>query len=567
MKNQNIYSLFELSPVPMWVFDVKTLRFIDVNIAATVNYGYSKEEFLSMTINDIRSEEEVRRIAAIVKENVLSGSFYKNTFRHRRKNGEEIAVEVASNLVTINDRPARLVLAMDITEKLKAEETILLNEKRFKALVQDGSDMITVIDRQFKYKYVSPASKVVFGIDPELFIGKDAFAYIHRDDLNQVQTEAASIWENKHIQLSPYRYRTASGSWLWVETKATNLFDDPAVEGIVCTSKDISQRIEYEKLLKQNIERYNIVSKATSDIIWDCNFKANTIIWNRAIKGILKYNRHKYTTYQWWKERIHPEDQQRVIKRLDEQLASGITKWSDEYRFLCGDGTYKFIFDRGFVLRDENEAPYRMIGAMQDISLKKEEENWSKLLESVVVNTTDGVLITDGDDRPRIIYVNDALVKMSGYSREELIGAFPDILHGSDVDQEELKKLKKAVGDRKPCKVELMNYTKTGESYCVSINLNPITENDGKLVRWVSIQRDVTDERRYVNEIEEQNKKLTEISWMQSHVVRAPLARIMSLVELLNNCPDSVSQKELLVYLNTSAHELDEIITQIANQT
>lgn len=567
MENTNLHGLFELSPVPMWVFDVETLKFLDVNAAAVRNYGYSKEEFLEMTINDIRPPEQAEQIAAIVKENTKSGIYYKNTFLHQRRNGELIDVEIASNLVTFNGRPARLVLAIDITEKLKIQQALVLNEQRFKALVQDGSDMITVIDHDFKYKYVSPASKVVFGADPDFFLGKPAFAYIHPEDLDRVEKEAGAIWDKKHIQLSPYRYRTAVGGWLWVETKATNLFDDPAVQGIVCTSKDITPRIEQEKLIKESIERFNVVSKATSDIIWDCNFDENTIVWNRAIKGILKYEKKQKTSYDWWKENIHPEDRPRVINKLQKDLQSGVIKWKDEYRFLCGDGNYKHIFDRGFVLHAEDGRPYRMIGAMQDITVRKEEENWSKLLESVVVNTSDGVLITDASERPKIIYVNDALIKMSGYSREELIGAYPDILHGTDSDQYELKKLKQAVADLSACTVELVNYTKSGESYYVSVNLNPIKETDGKLVRWVSIQRDVSDERRYINEIEARNKKLNEISWLQSHVVRAPLARIMSLVDLLKHTEDQRERADLFAHLKNSADELDEIVTTIANQT
>src|SRR6478672_4305443 len=315
MKLTDLYSLFELSPVPIWVFDVQTLRFLDVNIAAITNYGYSKTEFLSMTINDIRPKEDIEHVKEIVTENGQTGIFYKNTFRHCRKNGEIIYVEIASNLITFDGKNARLVLALDISEKLRAENELFKNEERFKALVQDGSDMITIIDEEFKYKYVSPASKRVFGVEPQFFIGKYAFEYIHPDDRAQVEKESMKIWTKKHIQLSPYRYRDLKNNWLWIETRATNLFEDKAVEGIVCTSKDITERIEHEKILKENIERYNIVSKATSDIIWDCNFASDKIIWNRAIKGILKYAGKRQTTYQWWKEQIHPEDRGRVIKK------------------------------------------------------------------------------------------------------------------------------------------------------------------------------------------------------------------------------------------------------------
>jgi PAS domain S-box-containing protein len=566
MKNNDLYNLFWLSPVPMWVFDVSSLNFLDINLAAISEYGYEREEFLQMGINDIRPEEDKQELVNIVKENITSGLFYKNVSRHLTKVGEVIYVQIASNPVTFDGKKARVVLAMNVTEKIEAQQALLATERRFKALVQDGSDMITIIDDEFKYKYVSPASKKVFGVDPEFFIGKRAFDFIHRDDLERVQREAAEIWNKKTIQLSPYRYKDVAGGWLWVETRATNLYDDPAVDGIVCTSKDITERINADLLVAKNVERFNIVSKATSDVIWDCNIVDETILWNRAVKGILKHSAAELTTLDWWLQLIHPQDRERVTKKLNKHITNGIVRWTDEYRFLCGDGNYKNIFDRGFLLLDETGKAYRMIGAMQDITSRKREEEWSKLLESVVINTSDGVLITDAaTPYPSIIYVNEAMAKISGYTKEELIGQSPNLLHGPDSSQEDLLKLQAALNAKKATKVELVNYTKQGTSFHVSVSISPVFGADGELVRWISIQRDVSERYRYIQQIELKNKTLADISWMQSHVVRTPLARIISIVELLNASEHSEAQKELLTLMQSSAKELDDIIKEIAN--
>ncbi|RYG09265.1 MAG: PAS domain S-box protein, partial [Chitinophagaceae bacterium] len=523
MKNASFYTLFEFAPEPMWVFDVETLFFLDVNLAAVEKYGYSKQEFLGMKITAIRSMADAEHIPNLVKENKNTGILFKHAFTHLRKNGEKIFVEVQSSEVTYNDRAARIVLATDVTEKLKTEQALLMSERRFKALVQDGSDMITIIDRNFNYTYVSPASLRVFGVEPSFFIGKNAFQYIHTDDLPKVNKEAKHIWQNKQVVLSPYRYRDLNGDWLWIETKATNLLDDPAVEGIVCTSKDITERVLSEKLIHENIDRYNMVSKATNDIIWDCNLNDQTILWNKAVDGILKYKGIVATTTTWWEEHIHPEDRYRVVNGLGNHVLNRTEKWTEEYRFLCGDGTYKYIFDRGYLILDDDDRPIRMIGAMQDITQRKEEEHWSKLLESVVINTSDGVLITDAVG-PSIIYVNDALLKMSGFSRAELIGKSPAILHGLYSQQDGIDELNRSIKNKVECRVELSNYTKAGKKYEVSITICPVLDNKGELTSWISIQRDITNQKKYVKEIERQNRKLNDIRWLQSHGVRAPLA-------------------------------------------
>jgi len=568
MNNTDFYSLFELSPVPMWVFEVKSLRFLDVNVAATTAYGYTKEEFLKMGINDIRPVEDAQLVEHIVRSNSKTGFFFKDVFRHLTKQGELMFVQIASNAIQYQETEARVVLAINVTENYRTQQLLIANERRFKALVQDGSDLITIIDKDFRYCYVSPASKRLFGVSPDFFIGKKAFDFIHAEDLERVEREALEIWAKRTIQLSPYRYKSANGNWLWMETTATNLFEDPAVEGIVCTSKEITERIKAEQMVAQHIERFNIVSKATSDVIWDCDLINEHILWNKAVKGILHYHAAEQTSLDWWRQRIHPSDRERVVERLDYCLENGTIRWTDEYRFLCGDGTYKDIFDRGFVMLDEQGKAYRMIGSMQDITDRKHEEEWSKLLESVVVGTSDGVLITDASGpTPVIIYANQAMVTMSGYSRDELIGSVPDILHAHHTAQVELQKLKHAIESGTETRVELTNYTKQGNAFYVSVSLTPIFDRNGALVRWISIQRDVSEERKYVEQIEEKNRKLQDNSWLQSHVVRTPLARVLSLMELLEKTQMSPDQLELLSHMRSSADELDTIVKQIANNT
>jgi PAS domain S-box-containing protein len=210
-----------------------------------------------------------------------------------------------------------------------------------------------------------------------------------------------------------------------------------------------------------------------------------------------------------------------------------------------------------------------MIGAMQDISRRKEEEQWSKLLESVVINTSDGVLITDASPYPGpyIVYVNDALVKMSGFPKDELIGKNAAILHGNDDEQPALKTLVEAVRNETECVLELKNYTREGKPYDVSVTICPVYDSKKQLSNWISIQRDITKQKEYLNAIEEQNSKLKNIRWLQSHGVRAPLARIMSLVALIGLTNVEKERRQLINYLISSAEELDEIVTSIANET
>jgi PAS domain S-box-containing protein len=117
--------LFQLSPQPMWVYDFDTLKFLNVNEAAIKHYGYSLEEFLCLTIRDIRPSEDTRKLdEALHTMKINPGQRYSGILRHKKKNGEIIQVEIQSNPIFINGRSARVVLVNDITERLRYVEAI-----------------------------------------------------------------------------------------------------------------------------------------------------------------------------------------------------------------------------------------------------------------------------------------------------------------------------------------------------------------------------------------------------------------------------------------------------------
>ena len=112
-----------MNPHPVWVYDRETLRFLAVNAAAVSVYGYSEEEFLAMTIKDIRPPEDVPALVARVQA-IRDGQHDTSLWRHRRKDGYQLDVEVSYYSLTFGDRPANLVISVDVTERKRAEEEI-----------------------------------------------------------------------------------------------------------------------------------------------------------------------------------------------------------------------------------------------------------------------------------------------------------------------------------------------------------------------------------------------------------------------------------------------------------
>ncbi len=143
--------LFEANPLPMWVYDAKTLRFLAVNEAAVRHYGYTGQEFLAMTITDIRPREDIDRLLGNLQSSGGPGSPVPGTWRHRKKDGTLIDVEITAGKVMFEGRPAALVLSHDVTERLRLEERLGQAEKMEAigrlagGVAHDFNNLLTVI--------------------------------------------------------------------------------------------------------------------------------------------------------------------------------------------------------------------------------------------------------------------------------------------------------------------------------------------------------------------------------------------------------------------------------------
>lgn len=328
--------------------------------------------------------------------------------------------------------------------------------------------------------------------------------------------------------------------------------------------------------IKDSNERYDIVAKATSDTIWDWKIQEDQFVWNKGIHGIFGYKKEDVgTTSSWWFDRIHPEDSLKMSVKLYSFLEQKTERWQDEYRFKCADGSYKYVFDRGFLVKDADGKAIRMIGAIQDVTKQKEEEQRLKLLETVITQTKEAVVITDTDISnnpiPNIIFVNPSFTKMTGYKPKEVIGKSPIMFTGPKSDLGELEKLSTAIKNYKECFIETLSYKKNGEEYWVNFSMIPVTNKEGEHSHWISIQRDVTKEKnqerereQLIRELTQNNKDLKQFSYITSHNFRAPLSNLTGLLHLLEDVPiENEELQEILNGFKRSTHLLNETIEDL----
>jgi len=227
--------------------------------------------------------------------------------------------------------------------------------------------------------YVSPTAQRILSTGVEEIVGRKIFELVYELDRDRVVEEFKKINEIKRLELAPFRIVDRENKLQWVETVVTDLRDDETIEGIVCNSRIVTERIEQELKIKEHLDRFNTVSKATSDSIWDMDMVSGRLIWNHGINAVFGYKNIEHN-YQWWYDRVHPEDVERVAELIQDNIEHRIPRWTSEYRFRCADGSYRFVLDRGFLIFDEQSGELlRMIGAMQDIS---ERVTYTRTLEA-----------------------------------------------------------------------------------------------------------------------------------------------------------------------------------------
>lgn len=349
---------------------------------------------------------------------------------------------------------------------------------------------------------------------------------------------------------------------------------------IIKNDKGNHNQIEKQNIVNTEIqeakERYDIVAKATSDTVWDWKIIDNEFTWNKGIQGVYGYKKSDIeNTSKWWFDRIHPEDSIRMSVKLYSFLEQKTQKWQDEYRFKCKDGTYKYVLDRGFLVIDDNGAPIRMIGAMQDITKKKEEEERLKLLETVITNTKDAVVITDADisefEIPKVVFSNQAFTLMSGFEYDDVVGkSLMDFL-GVASDNIEFKRLTDCLKARKECEIETVSHKKDNEEYWVRFSMVPVFNTEKEHTHWISIQRDVTEQKKQekekeqlINELTQNNKDLRQFSYITSHNLRAPLSNLIGLLRLTDDIKiDDPELKLIIDGFSKSTFLLNETISDL----
>jgi PAS domain S-box-containing protein len=616
--NATTDKFFLWHPDPMWVYDLDSLRFLAVNDAAIDKYGYSRDEFLAMTIADINPEEDRPALEARVAS-ITVGRDESGVWRHRVKSGDIIHVEITGHTIDLDGSNKRLVAARDVTERVVSERALAQakrmleiagNSAKFGAWRYDVATAHLEWSAETARIHDEPA-----GFSPRV---ADSILYYVPEHRDRIEGLFRACIDQGHAFDETLQIITAKGRKLWV--RSTGEADRDETGNIIAVQgsfQDVSELVTVRDRAQKSEMLLAIAGRAVKLGGWRVDLDTQKVSWTDGMAAIHELPPGTPPTIGGGIDYFAPEERDSARRVFEDCVEHG-KPFNDVRDLITAKGNRVKVRSLGVPVRDDTGRIVAVQGAMQDISelvvaqekaddlsrrlaetlenigdafftLDREfrytylntkaqeimgqsrdaligrrvvdafpqlagsiaeieytrvldtgktvrfEQSYApygrtyrisahptpdglavyfaditeelrqteqlRLLEAAVEQISDIVIITetvtqDTLGNAKIVYVNDAFERKTGFTRDEAIGQTPSILQGPKTNRSELERIQKAFETQSPVRAELINYAKSGKEYWLELDIVPIENDDGLVTHFVAVQRDITERRR-----------------------------------------------------------------------
>ena len=567
----------------------------------------------------------------------------------------------------------------------KSPEELTLTPDFYSSIVRNGSELITVLNREGHYQYVSDSIGLELGFTSEDLLGTHVTELIHPNDEAGIRNELYKLTDGgiKQVALSPFRFMAKKGDWRWLSCVSTNMLDNPHVQGIVTHSRDITSKMEQVQKKKESRAYYKALFFNNPDLVFTLSTSGLVEACNDAVVATTGYTREDFPESHFI-DFVLPESREETFRAFGKALAGQSCTFETRIKHRNGTNRYLSITLVPVVLEDrvlavqciakdstnEKEATLLMqaqaqklqnilegitegffaldrawrysfgntvfsnfLGrSLEDLMHRNIWEEYPFLLNSqlhrkcmevestgrpvqfdenicevgavlrftlspfadgilvsfvnitqqvaaqeelrklslVASKTTNGVIIANYN--LEIEWVNEAFASTTGYTLDEVAGRRPsEILASPDTDPREIAWVREQLALGLPMRKEMRSYKKNGEMIWADVSISPIANEQGQIEKYVFVLADITERKldqeqllKTTEHLYHQNQDLQQFNYIVSHNLRAPVANLVGLSNILQKLDrNTIRFTEGLQNLETSARRLDDVISDL----
>jgi diguanylate cyclase (GGDEF)-like protein/PAS domain S-box-containing protein len=357
---QRYRTLFDANPLPMWVYDPETLAFTEVNAAAIRSYGYSRAEFLSMKITEIRPQREVPQLMSAIRE--LGAKTSPRSFVHLRRDGSEIDVEVSSFEFQTGFRTARMVIANDVTEHRHAERSLRASEEQYRELFENANDIVYSLDLEGRVTSMNVAGQRITGYSRDEVAGMDIRKLVAQEDHQLLEEALEDCLEEEAAQPAfDLHFVARNGRRVPLEVNARAIRRDGRPLGFQGIARDVSER-------EANAERFRLLFERNLAGVFRGTKDGQLVECNDALARMFGFDSREDLMADPPASRYtNPDERERLIHLLE--LQGAVT--NIELSMTRRDGSVLWVLENVSLLKGQGGEPDMIEGTIIDITDRK----------------------------------------------------------------------------------------------------------------------------------------------------------------------------------------------------
>jgi diguanylate cyclase (GGDEF)-like protein/PAS domain S-box-containing protein len=407
-----------------------------------------------------------------------------------RRDGSTIPVEIALSPIELDKQTVIIATVVDITERKRSEAAIQAANELNRQIIESAREGIVGYDLEGRFSIWNPFMEEITGIEKRDCLGKppcDVFPFLKNTGIPEGIQRALA---GETVKNPPFPWSVPeTGRSGWASSIIAPLYgNDERIIGVIETVSDITEARAKE-------ERLRLIAETITEVFWMADAELETIdyvspayeeLWRRSCGEL-------YENPQAFLDAVHPEDRDLLERTYRERRMAG-DAFDVEFRLHQPDGSIRWILNRCFPVREESGPAHRYVGVATDITERKQTEFEMRLAATVYKAIGEAIMVADAGNR--IVAINPAFTKLTGYSEAEAVGQSTSLLKSGRQDAAFYKNMWLTLEKTGHWQGEIWNRRKNGEVYLEWLSISTIYDPQGKVLQRVATFSDITDQKR-----------------------------------------------------------------------